>query len=66
MQGIGNGSGFFLSDGLSFIRWQIFGFPLDLVQLANVFEGSGGQLAFVGLVQVVELAPSVRLMWSST
>jgi hypothetical protein len=35
VQGIGNGSGFFISDGFSFIRRQVFGLPLDHIQMGG-------------------------------
>jgi hypothetical protein len=65
MQCISNGSGFFTSDGLSLIRRQIFGFSLDPIQLADVFEGLCCQFTLIGLVQIVELTPGMILMRSS-
>lgn len=59
MQRIGKGFGFGLPDFPPHIRWQIFGFPLDLVESTDVFQGLGRQFALVGLVQVIELAPGV-------
>src|SRR5690554_7229056 len=59
MQGIGDGSGFLLADPLSLVRRQVFGFSLDLVESTDVLQGLGSQLALVGVVQVVELAPGV-------
>ncbi|STN25160.1 Uncharacterised protein [Escherichia coli] len=56
MQRIGKGFGFGLPDFPPHIRWQIFGFPLDLVESTDVFQGLGRQFALVGLVQVIELA----------
>jgi len=55
MQCIGNGPGFFISDELSFIWWQIFGCSLDLIQLTDVFQGLCRQFTLIGLLQVVEL-----------
>ena len=57
------GSG--LSDFPALIRRQVFGFSLDLVKPADVFQGPGGQFALVSFMQVVELAPGMGLMWSS-
>ncbi|STN25181.1 Uncharacterised protein [Escherichia coli] len=59
MQRIGKGFGFGLPDFPPHIRWQIFGFPLDLVESTDVFQGLGRQFALVGLVQVIKLAPGV-------
>jgi len=38
---------------------------LNLVKLTDVFQGLLGQLALVGLVQIVELATGMILIWSS-
>src|SRR5690554_1262145 len=59
MQRISNGPGFRLPDLLPFVRWQVFGFPLDFVEPADVLQGLGSQFTLVGFVQVVELAPGV-------
>lgn len=66
MQCIGNRSGFGFPDFLSFIRRQVFGVPLDFVESADVLQGFCCQFALVGFMQVVELAPGVGLMRSST
>ena len=55
MQGIGNRPCFFISDGVSFVRRQVFGFSLNVVKLADVFQGLCCKLTLVGLMQVVEL-----------
>jgi len=60
MQGIGNGPCFFISDFLSLIRRQIFGFSLNVVKLADVFQGLCRKLTLVGLMQVVELAAGMN------
>jgi len=56
MQSIGNRPCFFISDGVSFVRRQIFSFSLDLIQLTDVFQGLGRKFTLIRLMQVVELA----------
>jgi len=66
VQSISKWFGFGLPDFPPLIWRQVFGFPFDLVESADVLQRLGGQLTLVGFVQVVELAPGVGLMRSST
>lgn len=54
MQRISKGFGFGLSDFPALIRRQVFGFPFDLAQSADVLQGLGSQFTLVGFVQVVD------------
>jgi hypothetical protein len=65
MQCISKWFGSGLPDFPPLIRRQVFGFPFDLVESTDVFQGLGRQFALVGFVQVVELAPGMGLMRSS-
>jgi len=50
----------------AFIGGQVFDLALDLVELGDVVQRLSSNLALVVCMQLEEVAPSVRLMWSST
>ena len=60
MQRIEHGLGVLLANGLTLIGVQFLNLALDVVNLGKLLQREPGKLAFVGCMQVEELAPRVR------
>lgn len=60
VQGIGDGSDFFVSYPLPVLVRQVLRLSLDALQRTDVIQCLSGQFTLVGDVQVVELATGIR------